>query len=238
MHRIEWEFRPAPEHVEEFLTAYGPEGAWVALFRRATGFLGTQFLPISGRPGWYRTIDCWRAAEDHAAFLADFGEEYRALDRQCERLTLEERRVDDRPALTPFHLAIPVRNLGDARSFYGGMLGCAEGRSSDAWVDFDFFGHQLVCHLDRAAAARPVVTTNPVDGHDVPVPHFGMVLEMPDWEALAARLKLAGVRFVIEPQMRFKGQPGEQATMFLLDPSGNALEFKSFKDIAGQLFAT
>ena len=141
--------------------------------------------------------------------------------------------------MTPFHLAIPVRDLRAARAFYGGLLGCAEGRSSDAWVDFDFFGHQLVCHLDKSNRPRkPVVTSNPVDGHDVPVPHFGMVLEMPDWEALAARLKLAGVRFVIEPQIRFAGQPGEQATMFLLDPSGNALEFKAFKDIAGQLFAT
>jgi uncharacterized protein len=151
---------------------------------------------------------------------------------------LEERCVDNKVALTPFHLAIPVRDLRAARRFYGEMLGCAEGRSSDAWVDFDFFGHQLVCHLDKTAAARPVVTSNPVDGHDVPVPHFGVVLEMPAWEALAARLKLAGVRFVIDPQIRFEGQPGEQATLFLLDPSGNALEFKSFRDIAGQLFAT
>jgi len=149
-----------------------------------------------------------------------------------------ERKAGDKPILTPFHLAIAVRELRAARTFYGGLLGCAEGRSSDAWVDFDFFGHQLVCHLDKAAAARPVVASNPVDGHDVPVPHFGIVLEMPDWEALAARLKLAGVRFVIEPQIRFAGQPGEQATMFLLDPSGNALEFKAFKDIARQLFAT
>ena len=128
--------------------------------------------------------------------------------------------------------------LRAARAFYGGLLGCPEGRSSDSWVDFDFFGHQLVCHLDRSATAKHVATSNPVDGHDVPVPHFGIVLEMPDWEALAARLKEAGLRFVIEPQLRFAGQPGEQATMFLLDPSGNALEFKAFKDIAGQLFAT
>jgi extradiol dioxygenase family protein len=238
MHRIEWEFRPSPEHLEEFLATYGAEGAWVSLFRRSAGFLATQLLPVAGRPGWYRTIDHWRAPEDHAAFLAAFDEEYRALDKQCERLTLEERRVNDRPPLTPFHLAIPVGELRAARTFYGGLLGCAEGRSSDAWVDFDFFGHQLVCHLDKAAAARPVVTSNPVDGHDVPVPHFGIVLEMPDWEALADRLKLADVRFVIEPQIRFAGQAGEQATMFLLDPSGNALEFKAFRDIAGQLFAT
>ena len=138
--------------------------------------------------------------------------------------------------MTPFHLAIPVSDLAAARAFYGGVLGCPEGRSSADWVDFDFFGHQLVCHAvagngaDRAAH-------NPVDGRDVPVPHFGMVLEMPDWEALAARLKGAGIAFVIEPHVRFKGQAGEQATMFLTDPSGNALEFKAFRDIAGQLFA-
>ena len=138
--------------------------------------------------------------------------------------------------MTPFHLAIPVRDLASARAFYGGVLGCPEGRSSTDWVDFDFFGHQLVCHaVESDGAGRPA--HNPVDGHDVPVPHFGMVLEMPDWEALAARLKLAGTTFVIEPHVRFPGQPGEQATMFLTDPSGNALEFKAFRDIAGQLFA-
>jgi len=140
--------------------------------------------------------------------------------------------------LTPFHLAVPVTDLAAARGFYGGLLGCPEGRSAETWVDFDFFGHQLVCHLaelkDRRREPRAV---NPVDGHDVPVPHFGMVLEMPDWEALAARLRAARVAFIIEPHIRFRGQPGEQATMFLLDPSGNALEFKAFRDIAGQLFA-
>jgi len=136
---------------------------------------------------------------------------------------------------TPFHLAIRVRDLASARAFYGGLLACPEGRSSGDWVDFDFFGHQLVCHVVADAGGESA--HNPVDGHDVPVPHFGMVLEMPDWEALAVRLKKAGVAFVIEPQVRFKGQPGEQATMFLTDPSGNALEFKSFRDIAGQLFA-
>jgi extradiol dioxygenase family protein len=140
------------------------------------------------------------------------------------------------PELTPFHLAIPVHDLAAARSFYGELLGCAEGRSAADWVDFDFFGHQLVCHA-VAGAARDGVVHNPVDGHDVPVPHFGMVLEMPDWEALAARLKAAGVAFVIEPHVRFRRQAGEQATMFMTDPSGNALEFKAFRDIAGQLFA-
>jgi len=139
------------------------------------------------------------------------------------------------PELTPFHLAIPVRDLASARAFYGDVLGCAEGRSADEWVDFDFFGHQLVCHVVSDAAGG--AGHNPVDGHDVPVPHFGMVLEMCDWEALASQLKAAGTAFVIEPCVRFKGQPGEQATMFLTDPSGSALEFKAFRDIAGQLFA-
>jgi len=137
---------------------------------------------------------------------------------------------------TPFHLAIRVRDLVSSREFYGGLLGCDEGRSSDEWVDFDFFGHQLVCHVVGTVETGPAAS-NPVDGHDVPVPHFGMVLEMPEWEALATRLKKGGVRFIIEPHLRFKGQPGEQATMFLTDPSGNALEFKAFRDIAGQLFA-
>ncbi len=140
------------------------------------------------------------------------------------------------PELTPFHLAIPVRDLVQARAFYGGLLGCREGRSASDWVDFDFFGHQLVCHA-VAGGGEDGPAHNPVDGHDVPVPHFGMVLEMRDWEALAAQLRAAGATFVIEPHVRFKGEPGEQATMFLTDPSGNALEFKAFRDIAGQLFA-
>ncbi len=139
------------------------------------------------------------------------------------------------PELTPFHLAIPVRDLASARAFYGELLGCREGRSADRWVDFDFFGHQLVCHVAEGAGEKPA--HNPVDGHDVPVPHFGIVLEMRDWEELAATLRKAGIAFVIEPTVRFKGQAGEQATMFLTDPSGNALEFKSFRDIEGQLFA-
>jgi extradiol dioxygenase family protein len=141
------------------------------------------------------------------------------------------------PELTPFHLAIPVRDLAAARAFYGGLLGCPEGRSAAGWVDFDFFGHQLVCHVVAGDRRDATAGHNPVDGHDVPVPHFGMVLEMPDWERLAARLRAGGTRFVIEPHVRFKGEPGEQATMFLTDPSGNALEFKAFRDIAGQLFA-
>jgi extradiol dioxygenase family protein len=140
---------------------------------------------------------------------------------------------------TPFHLAIRVRDLGETRKFYGGLLGCPEGRSSESWVDFDFFGHQLVCHLVGSDnTASRALASNPVEGHDVPVPHFGLVLEMAAWETLAQRLRAAGVAFVIEPHIRFRGQPGEQATMFLLDPSGNALEFKAFHDIARQLFAT
>ncbi len=138
-------------------------------------------------------------------------------------------------ALTPFHLAIRVHDLAAARAFYGGLFGCPEGRSAEQWVDFDFFGHQLVCHV---ADAQPVAATKRVDGDDVPVPHFGVVLEMPEWERLAARLRAAGTDFVVEPHIRFRGQPGEQATMFLLDPSGNALEFKAFRDIARQLFET
>jgi hypothetical protein len=140
--------------------------------------------------------------------------------------------------MTPFHLAIPVRDLPSARAFYGGLLGCPEGRSSAQWVDFNFFGHQLVCHVVAAGSNEPTHGHNPVDGHEVPVPHFGLVLEMADWEALAQRLKAAGQRFVIEPHVRFPGKRGEQATMFLTDPSGNALEFKAFRDIAEQLFAT
>jgi extradiol dioxygenase family protein len=138
---------------------------------------------------------------------------------------------------TPFHLAIPVHDLAAARAFYGGILGCPEGRSAAHWVDFDLYGHQLVCHLIDSARPAPVAGANPVDGHDVPVPHFGVVLEMPAWQALADRLRAAGTTFVVEPHVRFAGRPGEQATLFLLDPSGNALEFKAFADIAGQLFA-
>jgi hypothetical protein len=130
--------------------------------------------------------------------------------------------------LRPFHLAFPVHNLGEARQFYGEVMGCTEGRSSDHWIDFNFFGHQIVTHLD--AAARSVATHNPVDGHDVPVPHFGVVLTMDQWEDLAARVEAAGIRFGIKPYVRFKGQAGEQATMFFYDPSGNALEFKAFAD--------
>jgi extradiol dioxygenase family protein len=137
--------------------------------------------------------------------------------------------------LRPFHLAFPVHDLAAARAFYGGTLGCPEGRSSDSWIDFDLFGHQIVAHLDPAAKA--VAVENAVDGHDVPVPHFGVVLTMDAWQALADRVTAAGIAFGIEPHIRFVGQPGEQATMFFLDPSGNALEFKAFADDA-QLFAT
>jgi extradiol dioxygenase family protein len=136
--------------------------------------------------------------------------------------------------LQPFHLAFPVHDLDAARAFYGGLLGCPEGRSSDQWIDFDFFGHQIVAHLDPAMQPRP--HRNPVDGHDVPVPHFGAVLAMETWQALADRLTAAGTAFVIAPTVRFRGLPGEQATMFFLDPSGNALELKAMADPAN-LFA-
>ena len=135
----------------------------------------------------------------------------------------------------PFHLAIPVHDLEAARAFYGGVFGCPEGRSDAAWIDFNLFGHQLVVHLDVSARAH-VRTSNPVDGSDVPVPHFGVVLEWQQWHGLADRLRAAGTQFEIEPCVRFRGQVGEQATFFLFDPSGNALEFKSFQDPA-QLFA-
>ena len=137
-------------------------------------------------------------------------------------------------ALPPFHLAFPVSSLEKARAFYGNLLGCAEGRSSPEWIDFDFYGHQIVAHLapNEVSAAE----AHDVDGDNVPVRHFGVVLSMDDWQQLAARLQTADTRFVVEPHIRFKGQPGEQATLFLLDPCGNALEFKAFADRA-MLFA-
>ncbi len=137
--------------------------------------------------------------------------------------------------LRPFHLAFPVNDLAAAREFYGDAMGCREGRSSDEWVDFDFYGHQIVAHLAPGRAGDR--TSNHVDGHGVPVPHFGIVLAMEDWQDLADRLTAAGVEFAIEPTIRFRGQPGEQATMFFRDPSGNALEMKAFADDA-MLFAT
>ncbi|HEX9794938.1 MAG TPA: VOC family protein [Planctomycetota bacterium] len=136
--------------------------------------------------------------------------------------------------LPPFHLAIPVGDLAAARAFYGALLGCPEGRSNEHWVDFDLRGHQLVAHLVPADASE---AANPVDGDAVPVPHFGLVLAWSDWEELAERLRAADTRFVIEPRVRFRGKAGEQATMFLRDPSGNALEFKAFRD-PSKLFAT
>ncbi|MEO6812703.1 MAG: VOC family protein [Ginsengibacter sp.] len=135
--------------------------------------------------------------------------------------------------LQPFHLAIPVRELKETRRFYNTVLNCEEGRSSDKWVDLNFYGHQLVLHI---AEIKEEVHSNPVDGHDVPVPHFGVVLAMDDWNHLAERLKMQKVEFVIEPYIRFKGEVGEQATMFFKDPSGNALEFKAFQNL-DQLFA-
>jgi extradiol dioxygenase family protein len=137
--------------------------------------------------------------------------------------------------LSPFHLAFPVDDLAAARDFYGRAMGCPEGRSSEAWIDFDLFGHQIVAHL--APRRTQPLPANPVDGHDVPVPHFGVVLTMADWRALALRLAEAGAVFVIEPHVRFEGEAGEQATFFLYDPAGNALEFKAFADL-GRLFAT
>ena len=136
--------------------------------------------------------------------------------------------------INPFHLAIPVKEIVETRAFYRDVLECAEGRSSDHWVDFDLYGHQLVIH--QVPSKEEKVSSNPVDGHEVPVPHFGVVLDWDDWHSLSDRLQDHGIKFIIEPYIRFEGQPGEQATMFFKDPSGNALEFKSFKDM-GQLFA-
>ncbi|MDB6090566.1 MAG: glyoxalase [Gammaproteobacteria bacterium] len=127
--------------------------------------------------------------------------------------------------LPRFHLAFPVRDLAEARRFYGELLGCPEGRSAPQWVDFDFYGHQIVAHL---CAPRADATTNEVDGENVPVRHFGVILGLPEWQAVTGKLQAAGIDFIIQPQTRFKGQPGEQATCFFLDPSGNALELKAF----------
>ena len=137
--------------------------------------------------------------------------------------------------IQPFHLAIPVKDLELCRAFYRDIIQCTEGRSDTHWVDFNFFGHQLVIHQKDNFIPQQI--SNPVDGHDVPVPHFGVVLSMNKWEKLSERLKKNGTEFIIEPTIRFKGKPGEQATLFFKDPEGNALEFKAFKDL-GQLFAT
>lgn len=143
--------------------------------------------------------------------------------------------IEETSVLTPFHIAFPVDDLEAARIFYGTTLGCAEGRSSAEWIDFNFFGHQVVAHL-KPSAKGEAPHHNAVDGHDVPVPHFGVILPMEDWTSLAERLKAAGTKFVIEPYVRFKGEVGEQATMFFLDPAGNALEFKAFAEMS-QIFA-
>jgi extradiol dioxygenase family protein len=143
-------------------------------------------------------------------------------------------------ALTPFHIAVQVRDIAEARGFYGNVLGCSEGRSSAQWVDFNLYGHQFVCHLNPSLGCSGKLAShfNPVDGQGVPVPHCGVVLRPAQWAALAERVQRHGVEFVIEPYTRFKGQTGEQSTMFFLDPTGNALEFKAFQNIETQLFAT
>jgi extradiol dioxygenase family protein len=139
-------------------------------------------------------------------------------------------------SLRPFHIAFPVDDLPAARHFYATILDCPEGRSSDTWIDFNLFGHQIVAHLKPDAAPRNIPSAvNPVDGHNVPVPHFGVILELPQWKQLADRVRAANIPFIIEPYTRFEGQTGEQSTMFFLDPAGNALEFKAFADLS-QLF--
>jgi uncharacterized protein len=142
-------------------------------------------------------------------------------------------------SLTPFHIAVQVRDIAEARRFYGEVLGCAEGRSAPEWVDFNLYGHQLVCHLNPAFGPRGRLSShfNPVDGHGVPVPHCGVVLERDEWKRLVERLQQHPVEWVIEPTTRFANTPGEQSTLFILDPTGNALEFKSFRNIDAQLFA-
>jgi extradiol dioxygenase family protein len=142
-------------------------------------------------------------------------------------------------ALTPFHIAVQVRDIAEARRFYKEILGCTEGRSDPNWVDFNLFGHQLVCHLNPNLGPAGTLAShfNPVDGHGVPVPHCGVVLRPAQWDALAEQLRRHRVEFVVQPHTRFKGQVGEQSTMFFLDPTGNALEFKAFQDIETQLFA-
>ena len=138
------------------------------------------------------------------------------------------------PTRIPFHLAFPVRDIAEARAFYGDLLGCPEGRSAPEWVDFDFYGHQIVAHLAPGECGHKA--SSAVDGHEVPVRHFGAILPMDQWQALADKLAARQTRFVIEPYIRFRGEPGEQATMFFLDPSGNAIEMKSFANL-DSLFA-
>jgi len=138
--------------------------------------------------------------------------------------------------LSPFHVAIPVRNIPEAREFYTNVLNCEEGRSDELWIDFNLYGHQFVVHYKPQTEEENIAHHNPVDGHDVPIPHYGVVLDYEEWHLLADRLKKMNIQFIIEPYIRFEGKPGEQATMFFLDPSGNALEFKAFKNI-DQLFA-
>ena len=142
--------------------------------------------------------------------------------------------MSSQSSMPPFHLAFPVRDIEEARQFYVGVLGCGEGRSAADWVDFDFYGHQVVAHLAPDECGHK--QTSAVDDHQVPVRHFGAVLSIPQWEALAEKLRRAGTKFIIEPYIRFKGEVGEQATMFFLDPSGNAIEFKAFKNMES-LFA-
>lgn len=138
--------------------------------------------------------------------------------------------------MTPFHLAFPIHDIDETRRFYGEVLGCPMGRFTDSWIDFDLFGHQMSGHVRQGSAAAKGSGT--VDGHSVPIPHFGVVLQMEDWKALAARLEAdGGIDWIMKPTLRFEGQPGEQATMFLRDPSGNALEFKGFSDL-GKVFAS
>lgn len=209
----------------------------VALERRGSGLGRLLLMETEAHLAELGATELTLYARDHAmGFYQKLG--YEPVGELFIEVTIPHQAMRKRIQMTklnPFHLAIQVHDLIAARSFYGDLLGCPEGRSSDAWVDFDFFGHQFVCHENRELQVTP--HHNAVDGHAVPTPHFGVVLEMECWQALADRLRSAGVEFIIEPYVRFAGEPGEQATMFFCDPSGNALEFKAFKDIEGQLFA-
>ena len=191
-----------------------------------TGALGTIFSINAGLP------PKWATLTPSIAVSWTHGGDARTM-RNGEGYLLKSE-------LTPFHVAVQVRDIAEARNFYCEILGCTEGRSDASWVDFNLFGHQFVCHLNPGLGQTGKIAShyNPVDGHGVPVPHFGVVLELERWDQLAERLRERDVKFVVEPYVRFRGQPGEQATMFLFDPSGNALEFKAFRDISAQLFAT
>ena len=192
-----------------------------------------QFVSGAKRPTFFSTYGLTAAATMTGCLAIKFGSSICPDASRIQSSTTETSMND----LRPFHLAFPVRDVQEARRFYAGMLGCTEGRSAETWVDFNFFGHQIVAHYNpNSDYSGQRAHHNPVDGHDVPVPHFGIILTMDQWKMLRNRLIDAKIEFVVEPHVRFAGEIGEQATMFFLDPTGNALEFKAFNDLS-QLFA-